>query len=320
MNHILIDKLLRRWPVERWTGLTVMVACSGGADSTALARALSHRKPDRTTLILAHFNHRLRGEESDQDERFVEQLADELGCAFTSDSRGESSVRSDEKGDRAIEISEAHLREMRYRFLTERATQFGARYVALAHTADDSVETMLHNLARGSGLAGLSGIPPFRDLGEMCVLIRPLIDVWRGEVLDYLDSLGQCYRTDSSNASLDYTRNVIRHRWLPTMEETMGNDVRSSIHRSASILAELQTFLADEASRWLDEASRSASTCQQRFELRLTPDITRRWPVVQAGLAALWRRNGWPLMEMSQKPLELSPIAYRIKRRCPHWG
>lgn len=309
MSSILIDKFLNRWPTERWRGLTIVLGCSGGADSTALLLAICELKPADTTLVVAHFNHQLRGAESNDDERFVAELAERMGCEFVGGSAphppAPSPMKIGETGGCNLKggssmgnpSSEASLRDLRYRFLQQTAEEQGARYVAVAHTADDGVETTLHNLARGTGLVGLTGIAPYRDLHSDLVLIRPLIDVWRIEVIEYLAKNNQDFRQDSSNASHTYTRNRIRHRWIPLMEEDLGGDVRQAIQRSSAILAELQAWLQFQAQEWLDQ--HMIQSTSQRVEVRASQRINLEWPVIQHALTILWQRQSWPLMAMT---------------------
>jgi tRNA(Ile)-lysidine synthase len=311
MDSPLLDKLKRAWPTERWGNMTIVVGCSGGADSTALLLAIGQLKPADTTLIVAHFNHRLRGAESDEDECFVAELAKRMECQFVGRLEDQRTYRSNspiwksgrsedevrDSGSKRTHASEAMLRELRYAFLQKVAQLHGARYVAVAHTADDCVETTLHNLARGTGLVGLTGIAPYRDLNSDLVLIRPLIEVWRKEVLEYLAQERQSFRIDSSNQSHAYTRNRIRHRWLPMLEEDLGCDPRPAIYRSSSILAELQVWLQIQAREWLDRSVIYRSP--HRIELRVSQPVGSEWPVVQHALTMLWQQQSWPLMAMT---------------------
>ncbi|HEX5104177.1 MAG TPA: tRNA lysidine(34) synthetase TilS, partial [Pirellulaceae bacterium] len=201
---VLISKLATDWPPDEWRDVTVLVAVSGGADSVALLRGLHQLKAaGEGRLVLAHFNHRLRGAESDADQALVEELARRLGLEAVVGARGREG-----EGERGR--SEESLRELRYEFLAAAADKVGARFVATAHTADDQVETVLMNVLRGTGLAGLAGIPRVRRLTDAATLIRPLLNVTRAEVLEYLHSLGQSYRDDATNQSADYTRNRVR--------------------------------------------------------------------------------------------------------------
>lgn len=295
----LIQKLKNRWPAERWAGLTIVIGCSGGADSVALLRATHELRPANSTLVVAHYNHRLRGLESDEDEQFVAALAQSLQCDFVSNARLEKTELQTSASDVASTAprDEASLREIRYQFLLRIAQTNGARYVAVAHTADDSIETVLHNLVRGTGLSGLTGIAAHRDLNQDLVLIRPLIDVWRREVIDYLEQIQQTYRQDSSNDSFVYTRNRIRHRLLPVLEEEFGADAKTAIYRSSSILAELHQWLQAEAQQWLEQVV--VLRTPRRVELLATGVLDRDWPLVQHSLAILWQQQSWPLKAMS---------------------
>src|SRR5262245_53440501 len=155
MSAALLDKLTPAWPPERWRDVTALVAVSGGADSVALLRALLEiRTSGDGRLIVAHYNHRLRGAESDADQAFVESLASQLGLEMITGS-APTLLQAD--------TAEATLRELRYSFLAQAANRAGARYIVTAHTADDQVETVLHNVLRGTGLAGLAGIPRVRQ-------------------------------------------------------------------------------------------------------------------------------------------------------------
>src|SRR5262249_48782964 len=132
---------------------------------------------------------------------------------------------------------EAAARQARYEFLAKTAHECGARYIATAHTADDQVETILFNVLRGTGLAGLAGIPRMRTLNESTTLIRPLLDFKRSEIISYLATLNQPYRDDETNQLLDYTRNRIRHDLIPILERDYNPRVRESLLRLAQAAA-----------------------------------------------------------------------------------
>ena len=202
----------REWPLTQWCDVSVLVAVSGGADSVGLLRALAalHRG-DRRNLVVAHFNHQLRSEESDRDQEFVQALAGRLGfaCQVGTCRPSSAATRS---------LSEVAARQERYRFLTALADQLGARYVATGHTADDQAETILHRVIRGTGIGGLSGIPRSRRLSQLTTLIRPLRDLRRRQVLSYLEHLGQPFTNDTTNTQLAFTRNRIRLDLIPQLE------------------------------------------------------------------------------------------------------
>jgi tRNA(Ile)-lysidine synthase len=293
----LLTKLAAAWPPERWHDVTVLVAVSGGADSAALVRALhAIRTPGEGRLIVAHYNHRLRGAESDADQTFVEALANQLGLELLTGSAPSPLFVSPSPAQAETDTAEAALREQRYAFLAEAANQSGARYIATAHTADDQVETVLHNILRGTGLAGLAGIPRLRPLAGAATIVRPLLEVTRNEVLDYLQSIGQSFRDDSTNRLEDYTRNRIRQSLLPLLERDYNPRVRQAILRLARIAGEGGDFLNQEASELLRRAGRIAPDSLEMDAVSLQgahPTLVR-----QAVMIA-WEEQGWPFRDMT---------------------
>lgn len=187
-------------------GDRIAVGVSGGADSVALLRFLAALRPQfGWDLVVCHIHHGLRGAEADRDECFVRALAEQLGlpCAVSRIDAAALALQDH------ISVEEAG-RTARYAFFAQTAGEGGR--IATAHTLDDSIETVLMNLVRGTGLRGLCGIPRIRGN-----IVRPLLDCTRAEVEDYLGALGQPYCTDSTNLTDDYTRNRIRHDILPRL-------------------------------------------------------------------------------------------------------
>jgi tRNA(Ile)-lysidine synthase len=230
------------WPPDRWSEDVVVVAVSGGADSIALLRALVAIRPANAggRLVAAHLNHGLRGDESDGDAAFVAQVAGELGVEAIV-SRGEVAEAARERGDGV----EAAARELRYRFLIDTARSVGARAIATAHTRDDQAETLLQRIVRGTGLAGLAGIPRARPLADGTIgLVRPMLMLRRSEVVEYLTALGQPYRTDSSNLDRAYTRNRIRHDLLPQLARDYNPQVVEALARLATQADEVRELVA----------------------------------------------------------------------------
>jgi tRNA(Ile)-lysidine synthase len=189
-----------------------IVAVSGGADSVALLWALASLRPE-LHLVVGHFNHRLRGEESDGDERFVRELGESLGVPVEV---GSADVR--ERAEREKANLEDLARRLRYEFLADMANRAAARWIATGHTGDDQAETLLHRLVRGTGLQGLRGIARRRELKPGLFLVRPMLEVSRTDVISFLSELNQPHREDSSNSDPQYTRNRIRHELLPLLK------------------------------------------------------------------------------------------------------
>lgn len=188
-------------------GDEVSVALSGGADSVCLLLVLNSLKESLgITLSALHVNHCLRGKESDRDEQFCADLCSRLGISLIH--------RKFDVSGYALEhhmSTELAAREIRYSFFAENTS---GKKLATAHNANDNAETVIFNLVRGTGIKGISGIPPVRDN-----IIRPLINISREEIEQYLGDIGQNFVTDSSNLTDDYTRNKIRHNVIPLLRE-----------------------------------------------------------------------------------------------------
>ena len=214
----------------------VLVGLSGGADSVALLGVLVRLGYPCRAL---HCNFHLRGAESDRDEAFARQFADSLGVPFLKvdfDTRGYAAIHQE-----SIEMA---ARSLRYRWFEEQRQAFNAEAIAVAHHRDDSVETLLMNLLRGSGIRGLGGIRPRN--GQV---VRPLLAVSRAEIEEWLQTQGWGYVTDSSNLSDAYTRNFIRLRVLPLLEQ-LNPAARETIARSAAHLSaaeQLYAYTVEEA-------------------------------------------------------------------------
>lgn len=184
----------------------ILVALSGGADSVALLRIL-HSLGYKCEA--AHCNFHLRGKESDRDEMFVRQLCQQYHIPLHIIDF--DTTRYAEEKRISIEMA---ARELRYEWFEKKRIECHANRIAVAHHQDDSIETMLLNLIRGTGITGLLGIRPINGY-----IVRPLLCVSRKEIVCYLQSIGQEYVTDSTNLEDEYTRNKIRLHLLPLMQE-----------------------------------------------------------------------------------------------------
>ena len=202
----------------------VLVALSGGADSVALLRVLIDLG---YTCECAHCNFHLRGEESDRDEQFVRSLCQEHQIPLhVKHFETESYAK-----EKQISIEMA-ARELRYAWFEELRNETKSKVIAVAHHRDDSVETFLLNLIRGTGINGLKGIQ-----AKNGHIVRPLLETSRENILNYLDHLQQNYVTDSTNLQDEYMRNKIRLNLLPMMKE-MNPSIMESIQDTAEKLAE----------------------------------------------------------------------------------
>lgn len=218
-------------------GYKVVVGVSGGADSLALLHILSQMQNSiPITLYVAHVNHGLRDGAAREDADFVEAIAKEWDFEFFL-KEAQVSKLSKKWG-----ISEEQAgRRVRYEFFEEVRRLVDGDKIALAHHRDDQAETILHNIIRGTGLAGLSGMKPVRDE----FIIRPLLEVSRQEIEDYCHVNDLKYRTDHTNDEIIYTRNRIRHKIIPMIEEEFNPNFVNGLVRMGDMLRDDDEFLLD---------------------------------------------------------------------------
>jgi tRNA(Ile)-lysidine synthase len=246
-----------------------LLGLSGGRDSVVLLHLLL--AAGRRDLIVCHLNHRLRGPESDEDERFVRVLAEkhDLPCEIAS-----VDVKSlARKKKLSLETA---AREARHAFFRRMARKHGTKDVLLAHHADDQAETILGNVLRGCGLDGLAAMSVATELGEDLCLLRPLLRVRRAEIDDYVEAKGLAYREDSSNASAEHRRNRLRHEALPLLSEIAGRDVVPLLNRLGTIAERDEVFLQNEAVEWFDACVDGDSLTQLETLYELDAAISSR--------------------------------------------
>jgi len=227
------------------------VAVSGGPDSMALLHALYALRDELgLRLVVAHLDHCLRGESSRRDAEFVAAEARRLGLPSRFARTDVGALRREMGG--SIEMAARHAR---YDFLARVAAELEADAVAVGHTADDQVETIILGLLRGGGLRALRGIPPERPIAQRSEVrvIRPLLRVWRAELSGFLAERGIAYRTDETNADTSFARNWVRHELLPLLEARWGRAVRERLRRLAEHAAELSRAVARQAETLLAE-------------------------------------------------------------------
>jgi len=226
-------------------GDRVLAAVSGGVDSVVMLDILLSLR-DRWGVVVAaaHFNHQLRGEESDADEAFVRRLCSERNLEFFVERADTRAVAAEQK--KSIQTA---ARDVRYEFFSRVRLKHGFTKIATAHNADDNAETVLLNLVRGSGVRGLSGIPVLRsDLS----VIRPLLGVSRDEIELYAKQQSLAFRTDSSNMHDHYARNFLRHAVIPLLKQHLNPNLTSTLSRTAGLFRDLDKFLVDTTTEALN--------------------------------------------------------------------
>lgn len=227
-------------------GDRVIVGVSGGVDSVVLLHVLALLRDEYgISLIVAHLDHGIRGEESRREADFVRGLAQGMSLPFETMLVDVPAMAR----KRRISLQEA-AREARYRFYEEVRKKHGAQKVVLGQTADDQAETILMRMIRGAGLRGLKGIPPVRS----GVFIRPLIEIARQDVERFADAEGLSWVTDSSNIKDIYLRNKVRRELIPHLEKEYNPSIKRGLIRIASILSREEDYLdgkADEVANGL---------------------------------------------------------------------
>src|SRR3989338_5072027 len=234
-------------------GARVVVAVSGGADSVALLHALAALRPAwKLKLFIAHLDHALRPDSGD-DAEFVKHLGRRLEI--------ETSIERHDVGERCAREGwslEDGARRIRHQFLLDAARHRSAEAVALAHTADDQAETVLMRLLRGTGLLGLGAMALKRPLEDRW-LIRPLLGIWRSEVIAYVRRRGAAFREDSTNRDRRFLRNRIRHELLPLLARDYNPNIKGALAQLAEQSRTDYDFLDEEAGRSWKRTVKSAN-------------------------------------------------------------
>ncbi|NND63095.1 MAG: tRNA lysidine(34) synthetase TilS [Flavobacteriaceae bacterium] len=212
-------------------GKRLLVACSGGLDSVVLSHLLYQANYE---IGLAHCNFKLRNEESDEDEAFVKEFSKQMEVPFYAETF--NTVKFAEETGVSIQMA---ARELRYIWFEEIRTDFKYDYILTAHHADDSLETLLINLSRGTGLRGLTGIPEVNN-----EIVRPLLKFSREEILNYAKAQNLFWREDSSNSKSDYFRNDLRHNVIPLLKQ-MTPSLLLNVLKTQSHLQDTKLLLDD---------------------------------------------------------------------------
>lgn len=264
-TFILPHRLSGRKPSE-----PILLALSGGADSVFLLYKLSeYAAAHSTRLCCAHLNHMIRGAEADRDQNFCLELCARLGVPCFTEKLDVPTYAA----EHGLSL-EAAAREVRYDFLYRIMRQEGIRLIATAHNADDNAETMLFNLARGTGILGMCGIAPCRSGGEHgeFTVIRPIINFEKSYILEYCRTHGINFVTDSTNLDTEYSRNRIRANIIPELRLICPTLARSA-RRLADSAREDSDFLEQTAR---DFVLQSKGLCRADAIASLHPAISKR--------------------------------------------
>jgi len=242
---------------------TIVVAVSGGPDSVYLLEKLAEGKGVR--IVVGHLNYGTRGIDSMKDQVLVENICkiNRYDTVIHTQDAGigprGSKGESDPRGKFPPGF-EKKARDIRYRFLRDLSEKVGAEAIALAHTADDQIETILMRVFEGAGIGGLKGIP--RETADG--VVRPILDVWKEDILKYLKKRKIPYRIDRSNVDPRFERNWIRNALLPFLEKRYGKAVKKRIFALGERFRELDDYLDAEAGRWIRRHVEGESTSTGR--------------------------------------------------------
>lgn len=288
---------------------TIIIGLSGGPDSVFLLHYLiSRQKELNLNLIAAHLNHGWRAE-SDQDEAWCKKLCESLNVQFISKHANEISLEKKPNGSK-----EELGRLLRRAFFEEVAQQYYAPSIALGHHRDDSIETFFLNLIRGATISGLQGIKPKQQH-----IIRPLLEIKKSEILDYLEGNKIAYLKDYTNDQLDYLRNRIRHQIIPAFQQT-DDRYENKIVQAMHYFSEIDTFLNQITDDTLKKINENDELDLNSFK-NLAPFLQKRvllmWfkqnkvPVIHSNA---WLDEIIRFIETSKKPTHTIVENWRLQK------
>jgi len=264
----------------------ILLAVSGGADSTALMYAMAAMRAAGVAsaeLLCAHINHQLRGSEAQADEDFVVAQAEGLKLAATT-------KRVDVYGfARKNKLSiETAARKLRIEALLDIAKDNGCKWIATAHQKDDNAETILHRLIRGTGFRGLGGIWPVRRFAGEVEFVRPLLCVRRDEIIEYLQGRNLKWRVDHTNYDCTYRRNFIRHRLLPALQQDCDGSIVEQLSQLAQSARKFYGLVCSRAEKvWPELAECAGGGLKLDLKVFLTQPEPVRVELVRRSLATI---------------------------------
>lgn len=290
----LAETLAAALPQQGFWEWPAVVGVSGGADSVALLvtlAALASRRGASGRILVAHAHHGLRPE-ADDDLRFVEALAADLGVEVVTERLGLEGATGN--GGEGLE---ARARRLRYGWLGRIAHERGARHLLVAHTADDQAETVLHRALRGTGVAGLSGMKSARRFIDGVALLRPFLGIRRARLRRFLVERGLSWREDASNADPRFSRAFLRHEVLPRLEAGAWPAATEALVRLGQQAGLVSAALDSAAGVLLDHHSRRSVDGVVSLDAAA---LARLDPHLLAGVfVTLWRQEGWPERDMT---------------------
>lgn len=307
-STIFLDDLRAGLRTCGFVGGRILVGVSGGADSVALLRglafaseaaAVSKSNPnDGFELIAAHIDHQIRDDSAD-DANWVRELTEGLGRRC----RVETADIIARVAETQESIEEA-ARKARYETLVRIAQEEGCSAIAVAHTADDQAETVLHHLVRGTSVTGLRGMQWARPAamqapGDSVQLIRPMLEIRRSELEGWLRLIEQDYRTDPTNVDAALTRNRIRHDLLPSLERDFNPQIRKALGTLAGHASEVSDLLRSLSAELVDQSLVQLSDDSIRIDCK--PLANQPPLLIRETLLAVWQQGGWPLKRMGHR-------------------
>ncbi|MCK5742398.1 MAG: tRNA lysidine(34) synthetase TilS, partial [Chlorobi bacterium] len=284
----------------------IMIAVSGGVDSMSLLDALANLAHEyKFKLYVAHYNHKLRGLSSDADEELVRKTADKYNIPYY---KSTGNVRQhSEKLGLSLELA---ARNLRYRFFERMAKTLKVNYIVTGHTSDDTAETFLLNLIRGSGITGLSGIPRQRYIGKNISIVRPYLNMRKQEIIRYAKARKLKWNEDESNSLLFFTRNKVRHDLIPKLKDDYSPAIIDVINRTSKLLRGADNYISEQVQKMLQSVIRNKVGTRFSVLISLfnTFDEFIQGEVLQTALTSFYKMQNVSMqtidriLELLQKP------------------